>query len=216
MLALYGVKLSITQKQSMKQTILDKYGVKLSGTRQLLKERKKKLEILNKINKNMDKIIFLDIDGVLNVYAEGRDEFGSTFHKHLEDNLRWIIEETGAKIVISSTWRIDGLKRMQEMWEKRGLPGEVIGVTPTETDVVDSGTCEFYDLVDRGHEIQQYINDNGIECYVILDDDNDMLPSQRNNFVRTANNIDHPDCVDIGYGLTRKCSGRAIEILNSK
>lgn len=55
------------------------------------------------------KVIFLDIDGVLNVYCQGRDEYGCTFHKHFEDNLRWIIEETGAKIVISSTWRRDGL-----------------------------------------------------------------------------------------------------------
>jgi hypothetical protein len=160
------------------------------------------------------KVIFLDIDGVLNVYCEGRDEYGCTFHKHFEDNLRWIIEETGAKIVISSTWRRDGLDVMQNLWKHRNLPGEVIDITPTEVDVVEYGTCEFYDLVDRGHEIQQWINDHDIVNYVIIDDDNDMLPSQRGNFVRTANNKDHSDCVDIGYGLTRKCSEKVIEILN--
>jgi len=160
------------------------------------------------------KVIFLDIDGVLNVYCQGRDEYGCTFHKHFEDNLRWIIEETGAKIVISSTWRRDGLDVMQNLWKHRNLPGEVIDITPTELDVVEYGTCEFYDLVDRGHEIQQWINDHDIVNYVIIDDDNDMLPSQRGNFVRTANNKDHSDCVDIGYGLTRKCSEKVIEILN--
>jgi hypothetical protein len=41
-----------------------------------------------------------------------------------------------------------------------------------------------------------------------------MLPSQMSNFVRTANNQDHPDCVDIGYGLTKICAEKAIEILN--
>lgn len=160
------------------------------------------------------KVIFLDIDGVLNVYCQGRDEYGCTFHKHFEDNLKWIIEETGAKIVISSTWRRDGLDVMQNLWKHRNLPGEVIDITPTEVDVVEYGTCEFYDLVDRGHEIQQWINDHNIDNYVIIDDDNDMLPSQRGNFVRTANNKDHSDCVDIGYGLTRKCSEKVIEILN--
>lgn len=160
------------------------------------------------------KVIFLDIDGVLNVYCQGQDEYGCTFHKHFEDNLRWIIEETGAKIVISSTWRRDGLDVMQNLWKHRNLPGEVIDITPTEIDVVEYGTCEFYDLVDRGHEIQQWINDHDITNYVIIDDDNDMLPSQIGNFVRTANNEDHPDCVDIGYGLTRKCSEKVIEILN--
>ena len=47
------------------------------------------------------KIIFLDIDGVLNVYCESRDKWGCTFHQHLVDNLGYIIEKTGAKIVIS-------------------------------------------------------------------------------------------------------------------
>jgi histidinol phosphatase-like enzyme len=50
------------------------------------------------------KIIFLDIDGVLNVYCSERDEFGCMFHEEFVDNLRWIINETSAKIVISSTW----------------------------------------------------------------------------------------------------------------
>jgi hypothetical protein len=162
----------------------------------------------------MDKIIFLDIDGVLNVIGQGRDEFGQCFHKHFEDNLRWIIEQTGAKIVISSTWRMSGLSEMQRMWKYRNLAGEVIDITPTEVDVVERGTCEFYDQVDRGFEIQQWIDDNNVKCYCIIDDDNDMLPSQRNNFVRTANNQDHPDCIDIGYGLTRKCAERVVEILN--
>jgi GTP-binding protein HflX len=51
----------------------------------------------------MNKIIFLDIDGVLNVIGQGRDEFGQTFHKHFEDNLRWIIEQTGAETAIFDT-----------------------------------------------------------------------------------------------------------------
>lgn len=164
----------------------------------------------------MNKIIFLDIDGVLNVISQGRDEFGSLFHKHFEDNLRWIIEKTGAKIVISSTWRMNGLKFMKEMWLKRNLPGEVIDITPTEVDVVNRGTCEFYDLVDRGFEIQQWIDDHKdeIESYCIIDDDNDMLPSQINNFIRTSNNKEHEDCVDVGYGLTKICSEKVIQILN--
>lgn len=162
----------------------------------------------------MNKIIFLDIDGVLNVIGQGHDEYGQIFHKHLEDNLRWIIEETGAKIVISSTWRMSGLKVMQEMWKKRNLPGEVIGITPDLAEAKTYFSLEYYDAVERGHEIQKYIDDNNIKYYCIIDDDNDMLESQRNNFVRTANNIDHSDCVDIGYGLTRKCAEQVIEILN--
>ncbi len=161
------------------------------------------------------KVIFLDIDGVLNVIGQGYDEFGQIFHPHLEKNLDTIIKETNAKIVISSTWRMNGLENMQRMWKYRQLAGEVIDITPTEVDVVESGTCEFYDQVDRGHEIQQWLNDHPeVTNYVILDDDNDMLPSQQTNFVRTADNRSHEDCVDIGYGLTKECAKKAIEILN--
>jgi hypothetical protein len=161
------------------------------------------------------KVIFLDIDGVLNVYCQSRDEFGCTFHEHFVENLRWIIEKTGAKIVISSTWRMSGLSEMKRMWEYRELPGEIIGITPTAYDVVNKGICEFYDLVDRGHEIDLWLNttENKIENYCIIDDDNDFLPTQKNNFVRTSNNQSHPDCVDIGYGLTKICSEQVVKIL---
>lgn len=97
------------------------------------------------------KVIFLDIDGVLNVIPQGRDEFGSKFHSHFENNLKHIIDNTGAKIVISSTWRMDGLEKMQAMWKARGLAGEVIDVTPDCTQLVKYGTFEYYDTVERGH-----------------------------------------------------------------
>ena len=159
------------------------------------------------------KIIFLDIDGVLNVYYESRDEFGCTFHKCFVDNLRYVIDQTGAKIVISSTWKDSGLKIMQDMWIKRNLPGEIIDITPNCVDIVDYGICEFYDLVERGHEIQKWIDDHNIESYVILDDNDDMLISQKENFVQTAHNRDHIDCI-YGYGLTKICAEKAIKILN--
>lgn len=158
------------------------------------------------------KIIFLDIDGVLNVIPQGFDEYGGIFHDHFVENLRWIINETGAKLVISSTWRLSGLKIMQEMWEKRDLPGEVIGITPTSINV-DDENVNSYGSVDRGHEIQKWIDDHGVNSYCIIDDDPDMLPSQMKNFVRTSNNQHHPDCIDIGYGLTRKCSEEVVSIL---
>lgn len=152
----------------------------------------------------INKVIFLDIDGVLNVYCEGRDEYGCTFHNHFEENLRWIINQTKAKIVISSTWRFSGLEILKEMWDKRGLPGEVIDITPDLNNLK------------RGDEIQHWLDNNKVINYVIVDDDNDMLEIQKNNFVQTSGNYDHLDCVDVGYGLTRKCSERIVEILNKQ
>ncbi len=160
------------------------------------------------------KVIFLDIDGVLNVYPQGRDDYGSIFHKHFVDNLRWIIEQTGAKIVISSTWRFSGLDIMIEMWKVRNLPGEVIGITPDFMH--QTGTT-----LQRGKEIIAWIEEwekinTKIKSYVIIDDDTDMEPEQLKNFVKTSGNTTHSDFVDGGgYGLTKECSQKVIDILNA-
>lgn len=159
------------------------------------------------------KVIFLDFDGVLNVIPQGHDDFGGIFHPEFVENLGRIIEETGAKLVISSSWRHGGLNRMKDMWEHRGYPGEIIAITPDLWRRVQDE--EFHERMERGHEIQAILDQHySISNYVILDDDDDMLPSQRGNFVRTSNNINHPDCIDIGYGLTKECTNQAIRILN--
>lgn len=155
------------------------------------------------------KVIFLDIDGVLNVIPQGHDKWGARFHKHFIDNLRYIIDKTGAKIVISSTWRMGNeLHGMIEMWKERELPGEVVGITPNFMLKYKTTLC-------RGKEIDAYLKEHPeIDNYVIIDDDCDMEPHQLENFVMTSGNSDHPDCIDIGYGLTKECSEWAIKILN--
>lgn len=158
------------------------------------------------------KVIFLDIDGVLNVIPKSHDDFGGTFHEDFVENLRRIIDETGAKIVISSSWRFSGLEWMQKMWQFRNLPGDVIDVTTAFAD--KKLNLNYWDVV-RGHEIKVWLDAHtDIENYVILDDDLDMLDEQMNNYVQCSDNKDHPDCIDIGYGLTKICAEKTIEILN--
>ena len=160
------------------------------------------------------KVLFLDIDGVLNVNYQGRDQYGRIFHPNFVENLAMIIKETDAKIILSSSWRHSGLQRMLDMWEFRNLPGEVIGVTPDLYRFLD---FEGERTMVRGDEIQAILNIHPeITHYVILDDDTDMLKHQLGNFVQTSNNINHPDCIDIGYGLTKECTNKAIRILNAK
>jgi len=158
----------------------------------------------------MDKIIFLDIDGVLNVIPKKWDKYGGQFHKEFENNLKYLIKKTNAKIVISSSWRIDGLQVMQNMWIDRKLPGEVIDITPISRFMEKDEKDGF----NRGYEIKHWLDKNPTKNYVIIDDDIDMLPEQLNNFVKTSDNIEHDDCIDIGYGLTKKCTEQAILILN--
>lgn len=146
------------------------------------------------------KIIFLDIDGVICVnWKEDADEFGHGFHEAYVKNLSDIIEKTGAKIVISSTWRMSGLSEMQRMWEMRDLPGKVIDVTPVMNTI-------------RGEEIAEWLRGNQCDNYVIIDDGNDFLSEQKPFFVRTAFN--GPDKKGLVLGLTVTCTEKAIEILN--
>lgn len=154
------------------------------------------------MDNTVNKIIFLDIDGVINpvhyMQAMGKlwtssfkeiksfDDYGQLFFYHNVNALKHIIDSTGAKIVISSTWRMSGLPIMQDMWRDRNLPGQVISVTPSETDVVRAGKAEFYDSVCRGTEIDHWIKTNDFfGNYVIIDDTHDMLSSQFPVFVDT-------------------------------
>jgi len=174
---------------------------------------------------------WLDIDGVLNVVGQGHDQFGQIFHEHFTLNLKRIIDQTGAKIVISSSWRKSGLQNMQEMWKHRNLPGEVIDVTPS-LYLQKGGSILFWNdklerhptekiygySIPRGCEIEYWLKlENSkfeIDSYVILDDDNDMLLSQNGRFVQCSGNYDDHDCIDAGYGLTSRCADKAIAILN--
>ncbi len=168
-----------------------------------------------------NKIIFLDIDGVLNPVhyrnALGKlwgashneiksfDDYGQLFFYHNCEALKRIVDNTGAMIVISSTWRMSGLKVMQEMWAYRKLAGEVVDVTPDVNDLVKDGVSEFYDTICRGTEIDHWINKRGFKGkYVIIDDTKDMLTSQAPFFVNT----------NAYCGLTFKDAEKAIELLN--
>jgi hypothetical protein len=52
------------------------------------------------------KLLFLDIDGVLNAREElDPDVNCGTFHRDKVDRLNRVLRKTGAKIVVSSAWR---------------------------------------------------------------------------------------------------------------
>lgn len=152
-----------------------------------------------------NKILFLDIDGVLNsgdnmvslhtnrqigLIDDVRDEFGYFFDDRCVRHLRWVEHETKCKFVISSTWRKDGLEVMQNLWTKRNLPGEVIDITPTR---VSQYVINMYGIIndegDRGFEIQEWLEENNWDKYCIADDDGDMLNHQMGQFVKVNNKV---------------------------
>lgn len=151
------------------------------------------------------KILFLDIDGVLN----SGEYIQSVRYKRRKDlgfpdcdldpvaiqHVNRICRKTGAKIVISSTWRefddcIPALRR-------NGLKAPIVGKTPTLKKV----ECK------RGEEIQTWMYHNKFNIwndqYIILDDDEDILVWQRYNFIQT----------DSRKGLTEKLTNKAIKKL---
>lgn len=152
------------------------------------------------------KVIFLDIDGVLNHYYWYRERrYKSNLPHPLDDfdpksvsYLNNITDKTGAKIVISSSWRFD--PDIIIILHKVGITGEIIGCTP---DLYNT-----YGSLCRGKEIDVVLNKlTNIERYIILDDDTDMEEHQLPYFIKTNAN---------GSGLNKTVMNKAIKILNSK
>jgi hypothetical protein len=86
---------------------------------------------------------------------------------------------TDAKIVVSSTWRFQGLKTCQENLKNWGIAAEVIDITPRLQN--DNGS--------RGDEIRQWLIENpGVSRFVILDDDTDM-GDLREHLVKCDTNV---------------------------
>ena len=139
----------------------------------------------------MNKIIFLDIDGVLNTTKTYEETHGvrKIYNKLIKENndldlmiklqlleidynkliiLKEIINKTNAKIVITSSWRLLRIYPLIEDYLiKFGLP--IIGTTKK--------------LKNRGEEIADYCNENNVKNYIIIDDEvfEDFTENQKYN-----------------------------------
>lgn len=132
------------------------------------------------------KVIFLDIDGVLNSHRTfmvwGCGFLRKTPPHTVEGTkldpvaialLKATVIATGAKIVISSTWRRGStVEDFNDMFKAYGwdTTGIVIGMTPT----TDKGF--------RGDEVDMWLADHPeVENFMIIDDDCDMTKEQLKN-----------------------------------
>lgn len=132
------------------------------------------------------KVIFLDFDGVINSAEfmkarhkaketkdidrnSERDEkskfnwYISMISEEHVSRLNQIVKATGAKIVVSSTWRIlHDVEELSAFLKAKGFIGEIIDRTPR------------FGGAPRGEEITCWLDNNKVDRFVILDDDSDM------------------------------------------
>lgn len=144
----------------------------------------------------MRKIIFLDIDGVMNCVNHRKqhpEDFGKMYgidQEHVAI-LNDLVEKTGAEIVLSSVWRLDD--NYKEVMKENGIT--VIGRT------------EYLGGMIRGEEIDLWLAEKGkdVEVYAIIDDDSDMLPFQP-----------HFKTSGFEWGLTQEIADRVYLHLGAK
>lgn len=141
------------------------------------------------------KVIFLDVDGVLNttslLYHYGFD--------YIDDDmvvlLAGVVHKTGAEIVLSSTWRLQRESRMlvAEALKRHGL--SVLDRTPKIEDAF------------RSEEISRWLEDNpGVDRYAIVDDNRDAGRGLEGNFFMT----------DMETGLDERTAKRIIRHLGTR
>lgn len=124
------------------------------------------------------KIIFLDIDGVLNsgdfLWTDEHQKLDKSKNENWFDpaavaRLNRIIEATGAECVLSSTWRIlHTIEEVEGFMKAAGFVGELVGKTPGGGGVRGPQIQEWLDMIRR------WVLEE-VDSFVILDDDSDML-----------------------------------------
>lgn len=139
------------------------------------------------------KVIFLDVDGVLNDWnttTRNPDKFLGVDQDKCQ-MLRDIVAATGAKIVLSSAWRLMP-NVLDYLWAECGPEIECVGATP------------YLLGEERGQEIQDWLAVHPeVDSFVILDDRTDM--SDLGNYLVHTNDA---------VGLTDENVETAIKILN--
>lgn len=164
---------------------------------------------------HIDSLLFLDIDGVLNTVA-ARHRFGNdALSPHCLIALADIINKTNAKIVISSDWRLGHVSidsfttsfnkciqmNCTEDWARKIIINAIVGMT------LDFGNMNAKGIINRGAQVQEWIDANGFDGrFACIDDDIDLFDG-----------FNHRDCLfvtDPDVGLTEKIADSVIKHLN--
>ena len=126
----------------------------------------------------MGKIIFLDIDGVLNCL----DDYSRARHRSdiinplFKRRLKRVIKETKAQIVVSSMWRFKGAEVLDKY-----LGLKILGTTGCREDGIRG--LEILDWLEQAR-----INSQAPDHWIVIDDEEydikDHIPAEQ--FVKTS------------------------------
>lgn len=157
------------------------------------------------------KVIFLDIDGVLNEFEDIR--LANTLDcvsREKIARLNRIIDATGAVCVLSSSWRIiHSLDWMREFLKEHGFTGQLIDKTINYTGILSENR--------RGYEIHSWLMGREVDSFIILDDADDMEP-HLDRLVQTSFYSFDPDEFEpegVKGGLQDEHVKKAIKMLNN-
>ena len=143
------------------------------------------------------KVIFLDFDGVITIPPKWY------LQANLIKNVKKIVDATEAKIVVSSSWRMDTVKETVDTIIGRTKRCPRNKMLYWLIDNIYDVTHTYKGL--RGQEIKDWLDEHDdVDNYVIIDDDNDFYDEQLYHFVQT----NYED------GLTEVETKRAIKVLN--
>ncbi len=141
-------------------------------------------------------ILFLDIDGVLNVY-QGKPD---CFSKEAVDVINKITKEYHLNIVISSSWRESfTFEELETLFKENGIEAKIVDKTPI---FIGNLTREFVSI--RDEEIKYYLRTHNINNFCIVDDYAIRYPELVSHFVQT----------DYETGLIKKDLPKIEKILN--
>lgn len=139
-----------------------------------------------------------------------RDKIGGLYF--VNDNriklLKEIIDATGAKVVLSSTWRIGWFDRDYGISGRNADDFTRLEEKLQESEITFISRTPRLSSGYRGEEIKTWLDNwkgESVESFIIIDDDTDMKPFM-NRLIHTSFN----------KGLQPKNIGKAIKLLNEE
>ena len=171
------------------------------------------------------KVIFLDIDGVLNTtntFRLRKEEYKKTgkyrlaIDEYRVEYLKRIIDESGAKIVLTSAWRRSFKKEMTRIVSLDEKAQKLQNLfSKYDIEIYDITSVDSFDI-NREKQIKEWLErKDNIETYIIIDDELCIYKDLTDRVIKNKfmnSNIED----ETGLGLGENHIEIAINLLNKR